>query len=148
MSAPPTPGRACGPCTACCRAIEVPELKKAVWRTCAHVAASGCGIYDERPASCRSFACQWLRGVLEPDGSVDLGLRPDACGVIFDYQPGTAFGDVYTAWEIEPGATARDPARDVVEGLAERHSVMIIAPDPDQEDGSARRFVGPLEGRA
>jgi hypothetical protein len=124
--------------------MGVPELKKGAWHACMHLRASGCGIYARRPASCRSFACQWLRGVLEVDGTIDTDLRPNACGVIFDYQPGTAFGDVFTAWEVEPGASARGHARDIVEGLAERFPVMIMAADPNGEDGTSRRwFVGP-----
>ena len=140
--------RVCGPCSACCQAIAVHELEKTAWQTCAHLRSTGCGIYARRPESCRSFACQWLRGVLEVDGTVDPSLRPDACGVIFDYQPGTAFGDIYTAWEVEPGASTRDPARDLIEGLAERFTVMIVAPDSGGGEGSfRRRFVGiPLHG--
>lgn len=124
--------------------MAVHELKKGAWQACEHLRASACGIYDWRPASCRSFACQWLRGVLEVDGTIDRDLRPDACGVIFDYQPGTAFGDVFTAWEVEPAAAARSPARDIIEGLSQRFPVMIVSADPDGEDGaSRRRFVGP-----
>jgi hypothetical protein len=124
--------------------MGVPEMKKGAWQACVHLRASACGIYARRPESCRSFACQWLRGVLELDETLDTGLRPDACGVIFDYQPGTAFGDVFTAWEVQPGASSRGYARDIIEGLAERFPVMILAPDPGGEDGTSRRwFVGP-----
>ncbi|MCG6986804.1 MAG: hypothetical protein LJF06_01255 [Gemmatimonadetes bacterium] len=141
------PSRVCGSCSACCRAMAVHELEKDAWQACKHLHSSGCGIYARRPASCRNFACQWLRGVLEVDGTVDSDLRPDACGVIFDYQPGTAFGDVYTAWEVEPGASARGHARDIIEGLAERFRVMIVSPDRGGEDGTfRRRFVGPGDG--
>jgi hypothetical protein len=127
--------------------MAVHELEKDAWQACKHLRSSGCGIYARRPASCRNFACQWLRGVLEVDGTVDRDLRPDACGVIFDYQPGTAFGDVFTAWEVEPGASARGHARDIIEGLAERFPVMIVSPDRDGEGGTVRRrFVGPGDG--
>lgn len=144
MAAGTQPGRTCGPCTACCRALSVPELKKDAWQVCAHVCPSGCGVYDHRPASCRAFQCQWLRGLLEADDTLDVQLRPDACGVIFDFQPGTAYGDIYTAWEMEPDAADRGRARDVIEGLARRFPVMIVSPDPNGEDGGfARRFVGP-----
>lgn len=137
------PSRECGPCSACCRAMSVHELRKSAWQACQHLRASGCRIYARRPASCRSFECQWLRGVLEVDGTIDTDLRPDVCGVIFDYQPGTAFGDLYTAWEVEPGASERGPARDVIDGLSERFPVMIVSFDPDAQDGaSRRRFVG------
>ena len=139
----PTPSRECGPCTACCRAMAVHELEKGAWQACRHVRSSGCGIYGERPASCRNFSCQWLRGVLELEGTVDLSLRPDGCGVILDFQPGTAHGDIYVAWELQPGASTRSPAAEVIAGLAEGFPVMIVAPGPDDSgEPSARRFVG------
>lgn len=125
--------------------MEVPELAKGLYEPCEHLCTrGGCGIYAERPASCRTFECQWLRGLLEVDGSIDPELRPDACGVIFDYQPGTALGDVYTAWELEPGASVTSPAGDIIEELAERFLVVVMSPSPDGEEGAAdRRFVGP-----
>ena len=141
-----TPRRTCGPCTACCTVMGVPELEKGLHETCEHVGPRGCRIYADRPASCRSFACQWLRGLLEVDGSLDPALRPDRCGVIFDYQPGTPFGDVYTAWEVEPGASLRGPAADVIGGLAERFLVVVTTPGPEGEEGAVeRRLVGPPE---
>lgn len=132
--------RACGPCTACCTAVAVPELEKGAYQPCVHLCGSGCGIYAERPASCRRFECQWLQGMLEMDGGVDAALRPDACGVMVDYQPDSAFGELYTAWEIEPGAAAAGPGRDILRGLAETFLVLVVTPGPD---GPGRRFVGP-----
>ena len=134
--------RACGSCSACCRSMAVHELKKDAWTRCTHLCDGGCGIYPERPASCRNFSCQWLRGVLEVDGTVDPGLRPDACGVIFDYQPESPYGQMYTAWEVRPGASARSPAREVIEGLAEHFSVMLVSPAPEgAAEPSIRRLV-------
>ena len=138
------PDRQCGPCTACCTVMGVPELEKGLHQECEHLGPTGCRIYAHRPASCRTFACQWLRGLLELDGSIDPALRPDRCGVIFDYQPDTPFGDVYTAWELEPGASERDPASDIVKGLAEHFLVVVTAPSTHGEPGSApQRFLGP-----
>lgn len=139
-----SPGpRSCGACSACCTVLGVAELGKDRYQPCAHLGGSGCGIYAERPTSCRRFECQWLRGVLEVDGSVDPTLRPDACGVVFDYQPESAFGEMYVAWELEPGASASAPARDVVRELAEGFLVMVVTPGPD---GVQRRFVGRTRG--
>ncbi len=132
--------RACGACTACCTAVAVPELGKGPYRSCAHLCGSGCGIYADRPSSCRTFACQWLRGVLEVDGGVDPTLRPDACGVIFDYQPDSAFGELYTAWEVAPGAAAAAPAKDLLRELSGTFLVLVVTPGPH---GVERRFVGP-----
>jgi hypothetical protein len=138
------PTRECGTCSACCGVMGVPEIGKGTYETCGHLCDAGCGIYADRPESCRAFACQWLRGMLEVDGDVDTDLRPDACGVIFDYQPDTAFGDVYLAWEVEPGASARGQAGEIIDGLREGFLVMITSPRPDGEtELGAPRFVGP-----
>lgn len=143
------PTRQCGPCTACCTVMAVPELEKGLHEACEHLGPTGCRIYADRPASCRSFACQWLRGLLEVDGAVDPGLRPDQCGVIFDYQPGTPLGDVYTAWEVEHDASLRGPAAEIIEGLAERFLVVVMTPGlVGQENPVVRRFMGPPEGSA
>lgn len=55
------PGRSCGKCTMCCKLMEVREIDKddGIW--CKHVLQGrGCGIYETRPASCRTFLCGWL----------------------------------------------------------------------------------------
>jgi hypothetical protein len=72
----------CDGCTACCKIMQVRELSKPgnVW--CAHCRiGAGCGIYDTRPESCRTFECVWLqtqhgRQPLAPE------LRPDASRVV------------------------------------------------------------------
>jgi len=136
--------RECGSCSACCTVLGVHEIEKGIYDTCRHVCESGCAIHAERPGSCRSFECQWLRGVLEVDGGIDAQLRPDVCGVIFDYQPHTAFGEMFTVWEVEPGASTRDEPRRIVEGLAEWFLVMTVTRSADQKTGPAeRRFAGP-----
>jgi len=136
--------RACGSCSACCTVIGVDELEKGMYETCQHLCEAGCGIYAERPESCQTYQCQWLRGVLEVDEAIDTEMRPDACGVIFDYQPETAFGEVFMAWEVEPGASASGHARSIIEGLEERFLVVIVTRGPDGAKGSdERRFVGP-----
>jgi hypothetical protein len=138
------PIRECGSCSACCTVIGVHEIKKGTYEACDHLCEEGCGIYADRPGSCRTFECQWLRGVLEVDGSVDIALRPDSCGVIFDYQPESAFGRAFIAWEVEPGASASGDAGNTIQELGERFLVVIVTHDPDGEKGlSDRRFVGP-----
>ena len=135
--------RECGPCTACCTVLAVPELEKGTYQACGHLCEAGCGIYADRPGSCRTFECEWLRGMLEIDGSVDTDLRPDACGVIFEYRPDTPFGEMYTAWEVEPGASASGHARSVIEGLQETFLVAIMTRHQDGREWSDRRLVGP-----
>jgi len=124
--------------------MRVHEMGKGPYQACMHLCATGCGIYADRPRSCRTFECQWLRGTLEVDGSIEGDLRPDSCGVIFDYRPDTAFGEVYTAWEVEPGASARGPARDVIRGLEERFLVVVMTGGREGVGGlPACSFVGP-----
>jgi len=138
------PIRSCGACTACCTVLGVAELDKGTYEACTHLCDNGCGTYATRPESCRRFVCEWLRGVLEIDGTVDTDLRPDACGVVLEYRPGTAFGDVFRAWEVEPGASARGRARDLVEGLGERFLVVVMRCGPPGGEGlGGARLVGP-----
>lgn len=60
--APILPGRSCGSCTLCCKTVAVAELAKPAGSWCAHCKpARGCAIYDERPAGCRDFHCEWMR---------------------------------------------------------------------------------------
>ena len=136
--------RACGSCSACCTVMSVHEIAKGMYEACEHLCGAGCGIYAERPGACRTFECQWLRGVLEVDGAIDTEMRPDACGVIFHYQPDSAFGEVYTACEVERGASGSGQAQAIIEGLEERFLVMIVTPSRDGERGPGERsFVGP-----
>lgn len=120
--------RQCGSCSACCTVMSVHEIAKGMYETCEHLCGAGCGIYAERPGACRTFECQWLRGVLEVDGAIDTEMRPDACGVIFHYQPDSAFGEVYTACEVERGASGSGRAQAIIKGLEERFLVMIVTP--------------------
>jgi len=73
--------RACGDCMACCTVTHVPELNKPVGVTCKHC-EKGCSIYEERPNSCRAFACAWLQGDLADD------MRPEMIGVMFEKHAG------------------------------------------------------------
>jgi hypothetical protein len=123
--------------------IGVPEIEKGTYEPCEHLCGTGCGIYAERPGSCRTFECQWLRGMLEVDGTVDTDMRPDACGVIFDYQPVTPLGEVFMAWEVEPGASARGHARSIIQGLEERFLVIITSCPEGKQGPGNRRIVGP-----
>ncbi len=57
------PGRACGTCTLCCKVIGVAELNKQPGTWCTHcMRGKGCGIYPQRPVSCRTFFCLWMTG--------------------------------------------------------------------------------------
>jgi hypothetical protein len=72
----------CGTCTLCCCLTEVPELKKPLTIWCNYCnKEKGCTIYEQRPESCRSFQCVWLKDKLH------ASLRPDICHVLFEQLP-------------------------------------------------------------
>lgn len=92
MTAP----RQCGTCTLCCKLLGIHELEKPAGAWCPHCKPGrGCGIYDDRPASCRSFTCGWLADPSMPDQ-----VRPDRCKVVLYFTPG---GERLVA-ECDPGA--------------------------------------------
>lgn len=77
--------RTCGGCTACCRVLPVVEVGTKGYQPCPHLrgvlerAGPGCGIYENRPPSCRVWRCGWLENADWEDE-----LRPDRCGFIVD----------------------------------------------------------------
>ncbi len=126
--------------------MSVREIAKGMYEACEHLCGAGCGVYAERPGSCRTFECQWLRGALEVDGVIETAMRPDACGVIFHYQSESTFGEVFMACEVEPGASGNGLAKSIIEGLAKRFLVMIVTAHSDGEKGPGERsFVGPQD---
>ncbi len=72
------PGKACGPCTMCCSALEITELMKPAGPLCANCRLKGgCAIYSNRPQVCRDFECEWLTR-----RDLTRRFRPDLAGVI------------------------------------------------------------------
>lgn len=72
----------CGGCTACCKIMKVRELDKPANVWCAHCRiGSGCGIYAERPESCRVYECLWLK-TQRMDRPMAPALRPDRSRVV------------------------------------------------------------------
>ena len=63
----------------CCKLPGLAELAKPVGQWCQFIArpiGTGCGCYDSRPQTCRTFACGWLQG----EGTD--ALRPDRSRVV------------------------------------------------------------------
>lgn len=82
---PPIPGKACGPCSFCCKVLEIAELDKKAGTWCEHCAdAGGCGIYAARPAICRDYECLW-----KSDRGISAPLRPDRVGTLLMVDPDT-----------------------------------------------------------
>ena len=74
------PGRECGSCNVCCVALTInePALQKAQGYRCRNARPDNrCGIYEDRPRTCRTFDCGWrqLKWVRE-------AMRPDVSGVL------------------------------------------------------------------
>ena len=71
--------RTCGTCTLCCKVLGVHELEKPGGVDCPHVKPlQGCGIYADRPQSCRAFECLWLQG----EGRIPETLKPERTHVV------------------------------------------------------------------
>lgn len=72
--------RPCGDCQACCELIGIKELGKPYACKCKHQCTVGCGIYAQRPDSCRDYYCIWKLAQELPDEA-----RPDLCGVLLTF---------------------------------------------------------------
>ena len=82
-------GRECGDCKVCCIVppIDEPEIQKPTNSTCRHRSVSGCDIYENRPAPCRSYFCGWRRLAF-----LDDDWRPDKSGVLIESGSATTVG--------------------------------------------------------
>ena len=71
--------RGCGSCNACCIAPSIVELAKGEFQACKHLRPGhqGCTVYEDRPESCRTFACGWINTEEMPSR-----FRPDRCGMM------------------------------------------------------------------
>jgi hypothetical protein len=80
MSAPPATvaAKECGGCTMCCKIMRIDELAKPTGQWCTHCKPGrGCGIYPDRPQTCRVFHCLWItQAALGPE------WRPDKCKMV------------------------------------------------------------------
>jgi len=68
----------CGECSHCCDIPIIKELKKGAFKLCSHY-CKGCTIYKKRPKECSAFECAYYQ--ME---TVNIALRPDKCGVMFE----------------------------------------------------------------
>lgn len=72
--------RECGECTVCCTLCRVPELNKLEGITCKYC-DKGCKIYSDRPLSCSTYKCEWLKS------DMSESLRPDKSGAMIEVYP-------------------------------------------------------------
>jgi hypothetical protein len=127
--------RRCGTCNACCTTHGVPELKKIPFSKCEHLAlVKGCGIYNERPKSCRDFECLWLQGAFE-------GVhRPDRLGIVFSVNyPPPGCSQALVGHVIDSAYLGAYETQQFLEKLALRVVIILSLPD------GSRKLMGPAE---
>jgi len=74
----------CRNCTLCCELPEILELEKASYKRCgSSCASSGCSIYEERPAVCRTFECRFVSARLNDAPDRHAIPHPSDCGAYF-----------------------------------------------------------------
>jgi len=78
--------RECGSCDMCCTVVGVKEMDKPEYTACAKL-CGGCGIYESRPQSCKTYECLWLQG------NFNEADRPDKLGLICDLLTVTGVGE-------------------------------------------------------
>lgn len=120
--------RKCGTCTLCCTALAVPELDKPNGVPCEHLTTAGCGIYEDRPESCRQFECGWLTGM------GDLSVRPDRIGAVLHVEDGGLGPDglalmVYTKIGDESYKRSRYLSRLAERAVERGRGVVVVAGD-------------------
>ena len=136
-------GRACGPCTLCCKVYDVPEAASPMGRWCGHCEPGrGCRIWETRPAQCRAFDCNWIKM-----NWLGEEWRPDRSKFVFTIDP--ASGNLM--FQVDPGspdAWRREPyysqiRRWSAEGLARGRCALafvnktatLVLPDEDRRLG-------------
>jgi hypothetical protein len=124
--------RQCGECKACCTVLAVPDIGKGEGVPCTSLVGYGCGRYDTRPTSCKSYTCLWRGGLLRDDD------RPDKCGVMISMAPIEAKRMVFIAQPVEKGGENKDEAKDVIEWLSQESFVVV-------RSGASRVIRGPVD---
>jgi hypothetical protein len=79
--------RNCDGCDGCCKTLAIRELGTRSFTPCRHLLPAtaprvGCGVYPQRPVSCRLWHCQWRLNVWWHEE-----LQPERCGVVFETLP-------------------------------------------------------------
>ena len=135
----------CGDCSLCCKVLGIPELEKPKDRWCSNFkAGTGCGIYKDRPPSCRNFICRWLS-----DPTMGPEWKPSVCKMVVDSRPSLFVVHVDPAvtrpWSAEPymsvlkRLSAQGLTKGVIVTVIERRRTIVILPDREVDLG----IIGP-----
>jgi hypothetical protein len=114
-------GRACGDCSLCCKILGVEEIQKPAGKWCQHCKAGrGCTIYENRPAACRHFSCQWL-----VDGSFSDAWFPKRSRMVARIVQ-RRDGDLMLIIDVDPGAPLAWERPPYLEELKARAATMQV----------------------
>jgi hypothetical protein len=119
------PDNSCSTCTACCDIIGVRELGKPYYARCVHL-QGGCGIYADRPETCRAYRCIWHLGPLGDK----IERRPDNLGVMFQIDHEPPFGNVLEVYELRKGAMNTTEAWSLVDKLLKNKRIQSLITGP------------------
>jgi hypothetical protein len=114
-----TPSNSCGDCDLCCRLLAIEELGKAAGPLCDHYVGA-CAIYEDRPASCRGFRCQWLKSEsLAPAFRMEPEWRPDRANLVIYTERGGMRLNVVVE-PTDPFAWKREPYYGYIKRMSQR----------------------------
>jgi Fe-S-cluster containining protein len=105
--------------------MGVQELKKPVNKWCNHcVTGRGCGIYGERPGTCREYECLWLNSQSQKGKELPAQFRPDKLGCVFS----VGNDDVFTVHNNPPNwqAWKQQESLALIEVLLEAGARVIV----------------------
>jgi len=136
----PMSERSCGDCDVCCNILEVKEINKKTYKNCDHRAeGGGCGIYESRPHSCRTWDCSYILGLMPNKES----LKPNNLGLMF--YPVSAKNndlgiDILMGQEVWPNAIYSSDCQKVINWLKSTMMTMIRHYNSDKFT-----YVGPAD---
>lgn len=140
LMAPPqkvlSPSRHCDGCTVCCRVLQVndtPGAAKPAGVNCQWLHKepySGCSIYKDRPPSCISFECLYIKLARRPDIATSTDLRPDKSGVMFVHQPDRRYFTAHVHDPQRPDAWQDPEPYGVIQKLCQEGFCVIITWGP------------------
>jgi len=148
---PTTEPRTCGPCTMCCKVLNVQlddEHVKVKDQWCPFAQKGvGCSIYAERPQPCQVFVCLWLKGGLPAWARPDrvhgvVQLAPDKLALFIHEDPGWR-GTARMKLKGEIGLFLEDPARAVIVVCGGQHTVFFTEAGASRElqDDAADEYI-------
>lgn len=131
-------GRTCGPCSMCCKLFEIGWLDKPkpAGKWCHHCTpGKGCAIWQNVPAKCADFFCDWRKNAQLGDD-----WRPDRAGFVINQSAAHLPYEIIVdpgkpdAWRKEPYYSALRSAARI--GVEKQQLIMVLV-------GARRWFLLP-----